>query len=228
MKYLDTSLADVNFPRPSPSPKPGWHVISVNKIYDHDTTYHYFQEFEPVGMVGYSMNIYHLTEEDVRQWSGKQGGSGPLPRRSSTVCRKIPTGTTLVEILVAISIIGVLMALMLPAVQAAREAARKVSCKNNLRQIGMVLQSHHAAYNRFPSNGWGFRWMGDPAGGPNAEQPGGWIYSLLPYLEQESLHRLGRGISGLEKEAQLTQVMHTPVRCCMPQPASGQALSLPR
>jgi len=121
-------------------------------------------------------------------------------------------GMSLVELLVVMGIIGVVTALVLSAVQAARETARRATCKNNLRQIGIALQSHHATYSRFPSNGWGFRWMGDPAGGPGAEQPGGWIYNLLPYLEQESLHGLGRGVSGVVKEAQLTQVMHTPVR----------------
>jgi prepilin-type N-terminal cleavage/methylation domain-containing protein len=120
-------------------------------------------------------------------------------------------GATLLELLVAIAIIGLLVAITLPAVQMAREAARKASCKNNLRQIWLALQSHHAAYGNFPSNGWGFRWMGDPAGGPGNQQPGGWIYGSLPYLEQETLRSLGRSATGAQKEALLTQVMHTPL-----------------
>jgi len=122
------------------------------------------------------------------------------------------TGATLIEVIVITAIIGGVVALLLPAVQSARESARKTSCKNNLRQIGLALQSHHAAQNRFPSNGWGFRWMGDPGGGPGIQQPGGWIYSLLPYLEQEALHSLGRGASSAQKESELTQVMQTPLR----------------
>jgi hypothetical protein len=54
--------------------------------------------------------------------------------------------------------------------------------------------------------------MGDPNAGPGIQQPGGWIYCSLPYMEQESLHRLGRGASGSQKEAELTQLMQTPVR----------------
>lgn len=119
-------------------------------------------------------------------------------------------GMTLMELLVVIAIIGVLVAITLPAVQAAREAGRKTSCKNNLREIGLSLQSHHAAHGTFPSNGWGYRWLGEPAGGLGAGQPGGWIYNSLPYLEQGALHSLGSGASP-QKEVELTQAMLTPL-----------------
>ena len=98
---------------------------------------------------------------------------------------------TLVELLVVISIIGILIALLLPAVQAAREAARRMQCANNLKQIGLGMLQHEATYRRFPSGGWGWAWVGDPDLGSCENQPGGWVYAILPFIEQLGLHQLG-------------------------------------
>lgn len=100
-------------------------------------------------------------------------------------------GFTLVELLVVITIIGILIALLLPAVQAAREAARRLQCSNNLKQMGLAMLSHEEACHRFPSGGWGWGWVGDPDRGSGKEQPGGWFYAILPYLEQIALQQLG-------------------------------------
>jgi len=101
-------------------------------------------------------------------------------------------GFTLVELLVVIAIIGVLVALLLPAVQAAREAARRSSCSNNLKQIGLGLHNYHDTILSFPPG-----WIDHPT--TNAEQ-WGWSALMLPYIEQGPLYdKLGVSRGSLQE-----------------------------
>ena len=106
---------------------------------------------------------------------------------------------TLVELLVVIAIIGVLVALLLPAIQAAREAGRNAQCKNNLRQVGIAFLNYEAGMKSFPSGGWGYRWMGDPDAGTGPRQPGGWVYQTAPFMENAGISLIGKGLKGQAK-----------------------------
>lgn len=109
--------------------------------------------------------------------------------------RRWPQGFTLVELLVVIAIIGVLVALLLPAVQAAREAARRTQCTNNLKQLTLAMLSHEDVHGHLPSGGWYGAWLGDPDRGFDGDQPGGWIYNLLPFIEQQTIRDMGSGLT---------------------------------
>ena len=104
-------------------------------------------------------------------------------------------GFTLVELLVVIAIIGILISLLLPAVQAAREAARRAQCVNNLKQLGLACLNHESAVKTFPTGGWAFCFLGHPDCGVGASQPGGWLFNILPYLEQSPLYKLQQGLT---------------------------------
>jgi prepilin-type N-terminal cleavage/methylation domain-containing protein len=104
-------------------------------------------------------------------------------------------GFTLVELLVVIAIIAVLIGLLLPAVQAARESARRTRCGNNLKQIGLAALSHESAKKMLPP---GNVSQGTDINGPYV---GGWTIELLPYLEATTTHRLWNKTRALEDVA---------------------------
>ena len=103
-------------------------------------------------------------------------------------------GFTLVELLVTISVIGLLIGMLLPAVQSVREASRKVSCLNNLRQSGVAFQNFEAARNRFPTAGaqvsgvWGITSVTEQY--KSVGESGSWLFQILPFLEQQNVYNL--------------------------------------
>jgi prepilin-type N-terminal cleavage/methylation domain-containing protein/prepilin-type processing-associated H-X9-DG protein len=105
-------------------------------------------------------------------------------------------GFTLVELLVVISIIGILVALLMPAVNSARESGRRAQCSNNLHQLAAACLAHETKYTFLPTGGWGYAWVGDPDRGYGKRQPGGWQYNILNFIDQNDLHDLGTGSNG--------------------------------
>jgi prepilin-type N-terminal cleavage/methylation domain-containing protein/prepilin-type processing-associated H-X9-DG protein len=117
---------------------------------------------------------------------------------------------TIVELLVVIAIIGALVALLLPAIEMARESSRRSACANNLRQHAIAVRLHEQAHKTFPTGGWN-GYLGDPNAGYGPKQPGGWIYNILSFIEQDNLRQIGKGLNGEQKEQALVQLLETPI-----------------
>jgi prepilin-type N-terminal cleavage/methylation domain-containing protein/prepilin-type processing-associated H-X9-DG protein len=115
-------------------------------------------------------------------------------------CRR--GGFTLVELLVVIAIIGILIGLLVPAVQKVREAAASISCKNNLKQIAIAFHTHHDAFQQFPTGGWDWWYTptyvnGKPVIGEF--QQAGWGFQILPFIEGDNVWKGSQATNDLDR-----------------------------
>jgi prepilin-type N-terminal cleavage/methylation domain-containing protein len=140
--------------------------------------------------------------------------------------RPLRKGFTLIELLVVIAIIGILIALLLPAVQKVREAAARIQCKNNLKQIGLAMHNHASTYGYFPTAGAQSQGLDTPATQVGFETKG-WAYQILPYVEQDNLYQIGQtsGVSNWNASIRKS-VSEVPVKIynC---PSRGNRVSYP-
>ena len=189
-----------------------------------------FSQTSPTGRIELvSMQTRRLPRSDVASWESSPVRKGGVPGTSTHPTPSSRTGLsedariragssarnrcgfTLIELLVVIAIIGILIALLLPAVQAARESARVTQCANNLKQMGLACIQHQETHGHFPTCGWGYTWVGLPDGGFGLDQPGGWMYNLLPFVEQEALHDFGMGGAPAQIRAGSARRVSTPL-----------------
>lgn len=123
-----------------------------------------------------------------------------MPRRSQK--RNKPSGLrcgfTLIELLVVIAILGILIGLLLPAIQSSREAARRLECSNHLKQLSLAMIQYVETQKHFPSGGYGTGYSPQPDRGMGESQPGGFFYVLLSFLENKELYGLGKGVGAMD------------------------------
>ncbi len=129
-------------------------------------------------------------------------------------------GFTLVELLVVIAIIGILIALLLPAVQAARESARRMTCTNQLKQMGLAALNFESTTGAFPTGGTE-PWHDDGADSVRYGKGYGWMVQILPYVENTALQNISKGYGAGDQAAGPRGPRHSGVDVQLPLPTRG-------
>ncbi len=121
------------------------------------------------------------------------------------------SGFSLVELLIAISIVVALTAIVLPAIQSVRESARLTSCRSNIAQLSKGLLQHETFYGYFPSGGWSPQWLGMTERPGDSSQPGGWAFGVLPYIEELHVRNMVANVPAAGMNAAYERLVTTPL-----------------
>ena len=148
--------------------------------------------------------------------SGEQRFVLPIRRSFATRRRSRQGGYSLIELIVAIAIITVLLAILLPTIQAVRESARRTACNNHLRQMSLGILQHESKTGYLITGGWSPLWLGVAERPADGRQPGGWTYNVLPYVEELPLHESVEGVTAATAEAayQALAIANVPLFNC--------------
>ena len=126
--------------------------------------------------------------------------------------RELRKAITRIDLLVLLGALSFVIQAAIPGIDVAREAARRSHCSYNLREISQGVLNHVDLNNKvFPSGGWGHHWIGEPERGTGIDQPGGWIFNTLAYVDQEELRNAGLGLQGREREKAIIERCRTEV-----------------
>lgn len=121
------------------------------------------------------------------------------------------SGFSLVELLIAISLVTAMTAILLPAIQSARESARMTGCRSNIAQLSKGMIEHETFHGYFPSAGWSPEWLGVAERSGDASQPGGWAFGVLPYIEEIGMRNSVANVPAAGRNAAYEKLVTTPL-----------------
>jgi prepilin-type processing-associated H-X9-DG protein len=142
-----------------------------------------------------------------------------MPSRRSPIEGRWPPrrAYTAIEVVIVVVVLAVVVGLLLPAIQSARESARRTQCQANLKLLALVCLTHEQAQARLPTGGWGVAWTGDADLGWGRFQPGGWLYNVMPFWESNPFtqpthfHEMGMSLAPAAKNAAHLQRLAAPM-----------------
>ncbi len=132
-----------------------------------------------------------------------------MPPQIMQPVRSMRRAFTLIEILIVVAVVAILISLLMPAIQSSRESARLLQCKRNLAQIALGCSQHMSSQQYLPNPGGWYEHTGDPDQGLGAAQRGGWLYSVLPFIDMNELYSMGMGLPTADKNAARNERIRT-------------------